>query len=507
MTTTTQLTDSKNKQPRGLYTLFFVEIWERFGFYCVQALLVLFLSKAYGLSDTQSYDLFSAYSALIYATPIIGGYIADRLLGFRKAITLGAFLYLIGYFALATSLHSLFYPALAFLICGNGFFKSCVSSLLGSLYENNDHRRDSGFTIFYMGINIGSIMAPIICSWVATKYGWGYGFACAGIGMLLCLAIIYTRFKHLGKHGLPPEPTLLSQKSWFGVSKENLVYLGIVPVIILFCILIQQARFTIHLFELFGIAIFISLFILARRYDSIQKLKIITLIILVIFSIIFWAIYLQIFSSMVLFADRVIDRHAFGYTIPTGMLVAAESFFLVAFAPLMAMMWIKLKNKQWDLSLSGKFSLSLLILGATFLLLAISILLTGNHGQVSLFWLIISYALIACSELCISPIGLSMIIALAPANRTGMLMGVWFLAIAIGFSLGDYLADLTNIPKTMVDPMAIARIYSHEFGYFGWFAIAVGLLLLFLTPILNRMSNPKDELTLKDQTLNMNTQV
>lgn len=507
MTTTTLPLASRDKQPRGLYTLFFVEVWERFGFYCVQALLVLFLSKAYGFSDTQAYDLFSAYSALIYATPIIGGYIADRLLGFQKAIILGAVLYLIGYIALASSLHSLFYLALAFLICGNGFFKSCVSSLLGSLYHENDHRRDSGFTIFYMGINIGTIFAPVICSWAATNYGWGYGFACAAIGMIFCLLIILTRFKVLGSHGLPPDPKRITHKLLFGLSTQTILYIGILVAIFLISLLIQQARFTVHLFDVFGVAIFLGLLYLTKHYDGIQKLKMIALIVLVIFSILFWAIYLQIFSSIVLFADRVVDRHVFGHLIPTGMLIAVEGFFLVALAPLVAMMWIKLKNIQWDLSLPGKFSLSLLLLGITFLLLAMSILLTAKQGQISLIWLLLSYFLIACSELCISPIGLSMIIALAPPNRTGMLMGVWFLAVAIGFSLGDYLADLTNIPKTLVDPVAIAQIYSHVFSYFGWFAIAIGIVLLLLTPTLKRMTQETNNSILKRQTLNMNTQV
>ena len=414
MTTIAQHSVSHNKQPKGLYTLFFVEVWERFGFYCVQALLVLFLSKAYGFSDTQSYDLFSAYSALIYATPIIGGYIADRLLGFQKAIILGAILYFIGYIALATSLHSFFYLALAFLICGNGFFKSCVSSLLGSLYNENDHRRDSGFTIFYMGINIGTILAPVICSWMATKYGWGYGFACAAVGMIICLTIIYTRFKVLGSHGLPPDPQLIKRKAWFGLSTQNILYIGILIAIVLISILIQHARFTIYLFDIFGVAIFLTLFYQTKQYEPIQRLKMIALIILVIFSILFWSIYLQIFSSMVLFADRVVDRNLFGYVVPAGMLIAVEGFFLVALAPLVALMWIRLKNKGWDLSLPGKFSLSLVLLAVTFLLLAASILLTGQQGHISLVWLLITYFLIACSELCISPIGLSMIIALAP---------------------------------------------------------------------------------------------
>src|SRR6185312_11971932 len=187
------------KQPKGLANLCLVEMWERFGFYTVQALLVLYLTKAQHFSDAHAYDLFTAFSALIYATPVIGGYIADRLLGFRRAILLGGILYVIGYFGLATTHEAFFYPSLALLICGNGFFKSCISSLLGTLYENEaDPRRDSGFTLFYMGINLGGVMAPLISGSLANTYGWGYGFVAAGIGIIIGLITAIHGFKKLG---------------------------------------------------------------------------------------------------------------------------------------------------------------------------------------------------------------------------------------------------------------------------------------------------------------------
>jgi POT family proton-dependent oligopeptide transporter len=220
--------DTDLKQPRGLYLLFFIELWERFGYFAVQALLILYLTKQFLFTDVHAYALFGAFTSLIYATPIIGGYLADRFLGFRKAIILGGILYLFSYFGLASLNRHIFYLSLAGLICGNGFFKANVSSLLGTLYRIKDSRRDSGFTIFYMGINLGGVLAGISCSWAVAKFGWEYGFGLAGLGMIICLIACLLGFKQLGEHGLPHNPQQLTKKIILGLSIQNLIYLGTV---------------------------------------------------------------------------------------------------------------------------------------------------------------------------------------------------------------------------------------------------------------------------------------
>jgi len=488
METTANPLVSQYKQPRELRTLFSIELWERFGFYAVQSLLVLFLSKVYHYSDAQAYDLFSAYSALIFATPIVGGFLADRYLGFRKAIFFGAILYIIGFAALASSLPALFHFALAFLICGNGFFKSCVSSLLGATYEKDDPRRDSGFTLFYMGINIGAMVAPIVCSWLATTLGWGYAFGAAGVGMLICLTIILTQFKKFGALGLPPNPQKLTKRDFLGFSQQSLIILGTLLVVGFISFLIQHATLTDYIFDVFGVLLVVVLVKIAFNHDAVQRKKIFALILLILFSVVFWAMFAQVFSSIVLFSERVVDRHIMNWEMPSSMLVSFEGFFVVVFAPIAAALWLRLKNSRWNLSTPGKFTLSLFLLSSAFLYLMFCIHLTAHSNSLNLVWLIAFYFLVALSELSISPIGLSMVTALAPPNLTGMFMGVWFLALTMGFALGDVLAKLTNIPKTLTDPIAISQIYGHVYTELGLGTLAIAVLALCLTPSIRRLA-------------------
>jgi POT family proton-dependent oligopeptide transporter len=475
------------KQPSGLGNLSFFELWERFGFYCVQALLVLYLTKAQHFSDTRAYDLYSAFSALIYATPVIGGYIADKLIGYRHAVVTGTVLYIIGYCALATTHAAFFSPGLALLICGNGFFKGCVSSLLGTLYDDPDARRDSGFTIFYMCFNIGSFLAPIICTWAATSFGWGYGFGAAAIGMLIGFSSASFGFKKLGTHGLPPAPERLTQRIFLGLSRQNLFYIGIVIAVALITWLMNYAKFVNIAFIVFSIITVITIGVFTYRYNNFQRNKMVMLIILMIFSVFFWAVYLQMFSSLVLFTDRIVDRHFLNWTIPASSYISINPFFLLILSPIFATLWLRLRNRRWNPSTSMKFALALLFLGIAFLVIPISIASANSSGMVWQGWMVICYFLLALGELCLSPIGLSMITAFAPKDLTAMLMGVWFLCIAAGFAFGDHIANMTSIPSTITDIHVMGGIYSHVYNYFGWASIAIGVVLAFLTPWLTRI--------------------
>lgn len=489
VTIATTTIQSKLKQPAGLYNLFFVELWERFGFYCVEALLVLYLIKVHHVTDTKAYDLFSAFSALIYATPVLGGYLADRLLGFRQAIILGSILYFIGYAALASMSHYLFYPALALLICGNGFFKSCVSSLVGTLYNGEDDpRRDSGFTIFYMGINLGVFFAPIVSTWLAFTFGWGYGLGSAAIGILIGLATALIGFKKLGTRGLPTNPALLNKVFFAGISMRMLFYLGLIVAIFLLVLLINNASLADHLLDVFTIAMLIVIAVISFRYDREQRNRMWALIILLLFSVVFWALYTQMFSSLILFLDRVVNRHFYVWNIPASTYTSVEAFFIIVCSPAVAYLWLRLSKTRWNPSTGMKFALGLFFVGVAFLTLPLSILVAKNH-LVNQSWVILFYFLVTLGELCLSPIGLAMITALAPTNITGMMMGVWFLTLSAGFALGDYIADLTNIPATMTDPQQISAIYSHTYAHFGIVALVIALILLTLTPTLKRLMN------------------
>lgn len=475
-------------QPRGLYSLSFVEMWERFGFYCVQSLLVLFLDKMYHFSDTNAYDLFNAFSALIFVTPIIGGFIADRLIGFRYSVVLGALLWTLGYFALATTSRSLFYLALALQICGNGFFKGCISSLLGTLYDGEfDPRRDSGFTIFYMGINIGAFISPIVCAWTAENFGWEIGFGVAAIGMSIGLLTLVPIFKKLGAHGLAPDPEHLTTPFLWGLSRRTLFFIGLLITIPLLTLFIQHARTIDDLFNLFCVFILTIVLIKTFRYERVQRNKMLLLIILMIFSVFFWSLYNQTFSSLVLFTERVIDRHLFGWEVPTAMYQSINPFFIIILSPLLALLWLRLANTRLNPSTPLKFALAILLLGAGFLMLPLGISHANSNGAVSQLWLTGSYFLQTLGELCLSPIGLAMVTALAPEDLTGMMMGVWFLSVAAGYAFGDFISNLASIPDNMTDLHAINTIYSHTFTRFGWIAVGLGLVLALLSPKLKKM--------------------
>lgn len=485
----TTLSHTQYKQPSGLYNLCFVELWERFGFYSVQALLILFLTKGKHFSDTQAYAFFSAFSALIYATPVIGGYIADRLLGYRYSILLGTIIYILGYFALASTNAFLFCPALALLICANGFFKGCISSLVGTLYQEHDPRRDSGFTLFYMGINIGSFLAPIICSWAAVTFGWGYGFSLAGIGMIIGLATAMIGFKKFGSKGLPPDPQRLTAPLFLGISRQIYFFIALIIAILLVSWLINYAIWINRAFIAFSIFTVIMVGIFTFRYEKIQRNKMLLLIILMIFAVFFWALFLQIYSSITLFADRIVDRQLLGYVIPASVYSSIEPFFIVTLSPLLALLWIRLHNHRWNPSLPQKFSLGILLTGIAFLMLSLGVHLADSNGYVWQGWIPISYFFITLGELCLSPIGLAMVTALAPSNLTGTMMGVWFLTIALGFAVGEHIANLTSIPANITDIHMIGITYDHMFNQFGWIAVAIGVLLMLLSPVLKRMIN------------------
>lgn len=475
------------KQPSGLYVLFLTELWERFGFYCVQSLLVLFLTKAYHFSDTQTYATFAAFSALIYATPVIGGYIADKWIGYQRAIIVGSVLYIIGYFALATTSRSLFYFALAFLVAGNGFFKGCVSTLLGTLYQKNDPRRDGGFTIFYMGINIGSLISPILSTAVAMRFGWGYGFALAGVGIIIGLITLLAGLQKMEGQGLPPNPAYLSARLFLGLSREFFIYFAILAVTFLVSIILHYGNVVVHGVDIFIIATLLTILGLAFRYDPVQRNKMLIMTILIGFAILFWALYFQIWSSITLFTQRIVDRHLFGWTVPTGMISAIEAFFIIILSPIFAALWTKLSVLKLDFSRPIKFSLGLILIGIAFLTLSFSTHFAQASGEVGFGWIPLTFFLVACGELCLSPIGLSMITELAPKNLRGMLMGVWFLSLSAGYSFGDYLSNLTSIPKDITTPAQMSPIYVHMFHKFGLISLLCGIGLVALSPMLKKM--------------------
>ncbi len=475
------------KQPKGLYPLFFAEMWERYGFYSVQFLLVLFLTNHFGFTDDKAYVLYGGFAALVYLTPIFGGYVADHLLGFRRAIYLGAIFYIVGYSMLAILEAKGFYYSLACLIVGNGFFKGNVSSLLGTLYHENDPRRDSGFTIFYIGINTGGILASLVASFLAVHYGWYAPFAVAGLGMLVGFINLVRAAKRLGDHGLPPYPERL-QKHFMGITYTHLVWIGTILAVIAVAALLHVPEMLRIIYGIIGALVLLTMIGLAFRYPTEQRNKIFALIILVMVSMLYWALFGQMYSSVTLFVERSVDRHIFGYLMPAPVFIGIEGFGVLIFGAIMSKFWIWLESKGYHIAVAYKFAIGLLVMGIAFAVLKLGIVFSIGTS-VSAWWTVLFFLLFAISELALSPIGLSMITILAPKEWVGMMMGVWFLSLSVGFGFGGQLARLSDIPADMNNAsLQVAATYGHTFMIFAVIGIVAGFIVIALGPWLTKLS-------------------
>jgi POT family proton-dependent oligopeptide transporter len=393
------MVDNKKKaQPAALFMLSGIEMWERFCFYGARTLLVLFMiSPALGFNDKTAMHIFGIFIAVVYLTPVLGGFVADQFLNKKSSIILGAVLMILGQFIIASygfiNATIAFSLGLILIIFGTGFLKPNITSLVGDLYEENDSRRDAAFTIFYMAINLGAFLAPLVCSYLGEKIDFKYGFIAAGLGMAIglvwFLAIQNKQLKHIGNK---PAPEHLDGKP---APKKPLT---------------------------------------AQEKDRIKAI-----LIFAFFAIFFWAFYEQSGSSLMLFAQRATDTSLFGWQMPVGYLQALPPLFVIIMAPVFAWLWGKLGAKEP--STPAKFAWGMALLGVSFLIITVGAYVYQKSGQpVSIFWLASLYFVCVLGELCMSPVGLSMITKLAPAKYAAMFMGVWFTGNFFGGLLGGVFA-------------------------------------------------------------------
>ncbi|MCA9688697.1 MAG: oligopeptide:H+ symporter, partial [Myxococcales bacterium] len=368
--------------PKGLFVLFAAEMWERFCYYGMRALLTLYLTKALLMGDAVASGIYGAYTALVYAAPVLGGRIADRLLGYRKAIIFGGILMAIGEFVLLGATEMTLYAGMGLIIVGNGYFKANISTVVGRLYRDGDERRDSGFTIFYLGINLGALLATTVCAWVGETYGYHYGFGLAGVGMLIGIGAFIFGLPLLQGHGLPPDETYLHEKV-FGVSRQNLTYLASIAAAPLLYFVLQQHHFVEYLhtldipainaviafmdpldYALWGIWLLVNGKLIQnalRENDGGVLLhRTYALIILQVFNIVFWACFEQAGTSLTLFADRNVDRAIGSWVMPASMTQSANSFFIVAFAGFFSALWLKLDRLNINPNIPMKFGLGII---------------------------------------------------------------------------------------------------------------------------------------------------
>jgi len=467
--------------PPALPMLFLTEMWERFSYYGMRALLVLYLVNSLHYARQDALKLYAIYTSLVYLTPIIGGYLADRYLGTRKAILIGGITMALGHFAMASP--ALLHLALGLLIIGNGFFKPNIGSLLGTLYEPNDPRRDSGFIIFYIGVNLGAFLSPLVAGTLGEKVGWDYGFASAGVGMCLGLAqFIYGQHK-LGTAGLLNGQHKLERKDWLHIIGISFAMIPLVYIILHGYGALQPAWGNLNwmIQSLLVILAFISLWFTGRKHHT-QKLdrnewrRIIYIMIMGLFVIFFWMGFEQGGGTMNLFADQRTDRMLLGWEIPASYFQAINPLTIILLGPLFAMLWRKVDQSRFCLASSVKMGLGMLLLGLGFAVLAIADKKTGMVGPQ---WLMIVYVLHTLGELCLSPIGLAMVTNISPARVGALMLGLWYLSNAFA----NYLAGmLESYLKNSGLP-----IY--------WFLVAssigAGLLLITISPLLNNLLSRK----------------
>ena len=439
--------------PPGLYVLFSAEMWERFCYYTMRGLLTLYLIKALGMGDVRAFAIYGAYTALVYAAPVIGGQVADRILGYRRAVILGGVMMMIGEFTICLGTEDALFLGMGVIIVGNGYFKANISSIVGKLYRDGDPRRDSGFTIFYMGINIGAVGATLIGAPVGEGLsrgslgdaGYLVGFALAGVGMVAGLA-----FFVLGKHklegqGEPPDPVKLAAPYFAGMSLQTVtIVLSFAVIPVLYYLLHYKQIVDFILLGALGVVIVQLLQAAFAGGDRVQRDRIFVLMILMVFNVVFWACFEQAGTSLTLFADRNVDRMLFGWEMPASMTQFFNPAFIVLFGSFFSVLWIRLDERKLNPNIPLKFGLGIMQLGAGYLLLLVGAELAGADARVPLIILALMYMLHTTGELFLSPIGLSMVTKLAPKHMTGSVMGAWFLSFAFANSLAAFFAQFTG---------------------------------------------------------------
>ncbi|MGI9288904.1 MAG: peptide MFS transporter [Pseudomonadales bacterium] len=490
--------------PRGLFVCFTTELWERFSYYGMRALLIFYLTQHFLFSDKKAYLIYGAYTAMVYVMPVIGGILADRYLGSRKAVTYGAILLVLGHFGMAfegePAVRSaegvvrdpfylqVFYFSLALIITGVGFLKANISTIVGALYEKDDPRRDGGFTIFYMGINIGAFAAALLCGWLGQTYGWAYGFGLAGFGMLFGLVTFLYGQPHLLGHAEPPSLERL-QELVFGIRREWMIYLGGVLGVFVVWQLIQHQEVVGNMLIGFGGLMLAVITIFSfTQCEPQERDRMLVAATLIMFSVLFWALFEQAGSSLNLFADRSVDRGFFSWEIPASMFQSLNSFFIFTLAPIFAWLWTWLARHHWEPSTPVKFAMGIFLVGLGFLALVFGAKL-GDPAQTGLMWLVIIYLLHTMGELCLSPVGLSMITKLSVTRVVGMMMGVWFLASAAANFIASQIATLTGgeeIEGVAMAPAEATQKVLEVYSQVGWIAVGVAVFLLLISPLLRR---------------------
>jgi POT family proton-dependent oligopeptide transporter len=471
-------------QPRGLATLFFTEMWERFTYYGMRAVLILFMVAAVekgglGLDDKTASAVYGMYIGGTYLFGLFGGWVADRLLGSQRAVVNGGLLIMAGNLMLAFGNTQIFFLGLLVITIGVGLLKPNASAMVAALYPEGGSRRDAGFSVFYMGINLGATIGPLLVAWIADRYGWRWGFGLPAVGMAVGLAqFLWTRH-YLGSAGLVPAEG--QPKSWKPV-------IGLVAAVALVAVLAMAGMLKINAVAMadgatwamlvLGVVYFAYLLFFAGL-SQVERNRVLVMVALVAASVMFWAGYEQTGASLNLFAERYTDRNILGWEMPAGVLQAVNPIFIILFAPLFAALWIALGKRGRDFNAAAKFGAGLILLGLGFLVMYVASQYTLAGQTVLPTWLILTYLLHTFAELCLSPVGLSYMSKLAPPRFVGQVMGMWFLSMALGSNMAGQLTGQYDATHLESLPALFIKIF--------WYGVIGGTVMLLLTPLVKRM--------------------
>lgn len=529
--------------PKGLYLLFLAEMWERFSYYGMRALLIFYLVQHWAFSDGDASVIYGAYTALVYITPVIGGYLADRYLGQRKAVLFGAVLLTFGHFFMAFEgsggqsdpTINVFWAALALIIVGSGFLKANISVIVGQLYSRTDIRRDPAYTIFYMGINVGAATASIICGFLGQTYGWEYGFGLAGFGMLIGLVFFVLGKPLLLGNGEPKDPEKLKGGREYLLYGVGLAMVGFCWVAIqyqdavgvflgtfgaaLVCYVLATATFQLPYggydkapkpaFSVFlaGAALLVvSMFFVAGGnaawelpaaigggtvltililqmfgHVSSERDRIVAAMFLIIVSVVFWALFEQAGSSLNLFTDRHVDTQG----VNASMFQSINAIYIVLLAPIFAMLWQGLARKGAEPSTPLKFGLAIIQVGLGFLVLKWGAESVGVNVPTPVIFIFLIYLLHTTGELCLSPVGLSAMNRLSPTHMASLIMGTWFFASATGNFAAGKIAEATG--GEGVGEVAGKQVVLDVYGTVGWYAVGIGIAVMVISPLIKRL--------------------
>ncbi|WKD85997.1 Di-/tripeptide transporter [Polaribacter huanghezhanensis] len=490
--------------PKGLFYLFFAELWERFSFYGMRALLTLYMVeeifKSLSNRDYATAAVYASYGSLVYASTVIGGQISDKILGMRSSIFLGGILMALGHFVLAVQNDIAFFLALALIIVGNGFFKPNISTFVGALYKEGDVRKDSGFTIFYMGINIGGWVAPLLCGWLAVKYGYHYGFGLAGVGMLTGLIFFWSGIKKnvFGDKGLPPNQEIYEKKI-IGIPQKKLI-----PIISVLCVPVIAYILASYkaiaggesflgdetivglIFKLIGVGVVLYLGNIMMKASLEERKKLFMAVLITFFMTMFWGFHELSGSVITLFASRNVSLEGIMTAAQTNSL---NSMFIIILAIPISLLWAYLTKKNLNPRTPYKFGLGLVLAGISFYILSLSKGSADENGMVPFAYLFIMYFIISIGELFMSPVGLSKITDLSPKKIVAFMMGIWFLSSAYAFQIVGFIGKQLAIESTdaHVGGLDTLEVYTDGFALIATYAIGAGLVVLVFSPLMKKL--------------------